>query len=148
MFMGRERLFDCFPLRMTQSIEELKQKYQSAIDLAKNSGHLENVNMQGEKLFIRAEVANEELKNAIWNEIKNADPQYSDLTADIQVNSSLPLPAAAGRKYTVQAGESLSAIAQKFYGKANEYNRIFEANKDKLRDPDHVQAGQELVIPG
>jgi hypothetical protein len=75
---------------MAKSLEELKQKYQAAIDLAKSSGHLENVNMEGEKLFIRGEVANEDLKNAIWNEIKKADAQYSDLTADITVNSSLP----------------------------------------------------------
>src|SRR3954452_2479436 len=133
---------------MPQSFEDLKQKYQSAIDVAKSSGHLENVNMEGEKLFIRAEVANEDLKNAIWNEIKKADGQYSDLTADIKINSSLPQPAAAAapstRKYTVQPGDSLSKIAQQFYGKANEYNRIFQANKDKLTDPDHIRAGQEL----
>jgi nucleoid-associated protein YgaU len=117
--------------------------------------------MQGDKLFIRGEVANQELKNNIWNEIKKADPQYSDLTADITINPSLQQPAAASaaasgapsagtsqqRTYTVKAGDTLSAIAQQFYGKANEYQKIFEANKDKLRDPDHIRAGQELVIP-
>jgi nucleoid-associated protein YgaU len=78
------------------------------------------------------------------------DPQYSDLTADIKIDSSLPQPASASaeRKYTVQSGDTLSAIAQRFYGKAGEYRRIFEANKDRLSDPDHVRAGQELVIPG
>jgi nucleoid-associated protein YgaU len=104
----------------------------------------------GDKLFIRAEVANEDIKNNIWNEIKKVDPQYSDLTADIKIDSSLPQPASASaeRKYTVQSGDTLSAIAQRFYGKAGEYRRIFEANKDRLSDPDHVRAGQELVIPG
>jgi nucleoid-associated protein YgaU len=142
---------------MAQNLEQLKQKYSSAISLAKNSGHLQNVNMEGDKLFVRAEVANEDIKNNIWNEIKKVDPQYSDLTADITINSSLPQPASAAsnsgsdggseRKYTVQSGDTLSAIAQRFYGKANEYGKIFEANKDKLKDPDHVRAGQELVIP-
>jgi LysM repeat protein len=137
---------------MAQTLDQLKQKYQRAISLAQTSGHLENVNLQGDRLFIKAEVANEDLKNNIWNEIKKIDPQYSDLAADIAVNSALPAPQAAnapaaGRKYTVKPGDSLSAIAQHFYGKASEYNRIFEANKDQLSDPDHVRAGQELVIP-
>ena len=137
---------------MPETFDQLKQKYQSAISAAQNLGHLENVNMQGEKLFVRAEVANEDVKNTIWNEIKKIDPQYADLTADININSAVPAPQSggqqAGQKYTVQPGDSLSAIAQRFYGKASEYNRIFEANRDRLSDPDHVRAGQELVIPG
>jgi LysM repeat protein len=135
---------------MAQTLDQLKQKYQSAISMARSSGHLENVNMQGDKLFIRAEVANQDLKNQIWNEIKKIDPQYADLTADISINPSLQAPAAASgnkQEYTVKPGDSLSAIAEKFYGKASEYNRIFEANKDKLSDPNHVRAGQVLEIP-
>ena len=147
---------DCLIDSMAQSIDQLKQKYASPIALAQNSGNLQNVNMQGEKLFIRAQVANENLKNDVWNAIKAIDPQYSDLTADITVNSSLPQPAgtsspgqrAQGRTYEVQPGDTLSAIAEKFYGKASQYDRIFQANRDKMTDPDHVKAGVELVIPG
>jgi len=128
--------------------------------MAQSSGHLQNVNMQGEKLFVRAEVANEDIKNKIWNEIKSIDPTYSDLTADITINSTMQAPktASAGaatgsssgseRKYTVQPGDTLSSIAEKFLGKASEYNRIFEANRDQLNDPNRIRAGQELVIPG
>src|SRR6185312_3203398 len=102
----------------------------------------------------------------IWNAIKAIDPQYGDLMADININSSLPQPAASapapaaaaatasashtsssGRTYTVKPGDTLSKIAQEFYGKAGAYNKIFEANRDKLKDPDHIRAGQELVIP-
>jgi nucleoid-associated protein YgaU len=49
--------------------------------------------------------------------------------------------------YTVKPGDTLSKISKQFYGNANEYMRIFNANKDKLRDPDHLQVGQELMIP-
>jgi len=144
---------------MAQSLDQLERKYQSVITLARSSGHLQNVNMEGDKLFIRAEVANQDVKNEIWNAIKAIDPQYSDLTADITINSSLPQPqsqsrtqaAAAGgsseRTYTVQPGDTLSAIAQKFYGSASAYNKIFQANRDKLTDADHIRPGQELVIP-
>jgi hypothetical protein len=47
--------------------------------MARSSGHLENVNMQADKLFIRAEVASQDLKNRTWNEIKKIDPRYADL---------------------------------------------------------------------
>ncbi len=44
-------------------------------------------------------------------------------------------------------GDTLSAISKKFYGDANKYNRIFEANRDILKDPDHIKPGQSLKIP-
>jgi nucleoid-associated protein YgaU len=129
-------------------LDQLKAKYQSVIDTVNSvNGSMKNLNMEGEKLFIRAEVPNEDLKNKVWNQIKAVDGSYSDLTADIQVNSSLTPPAAAVKTYTVVSGDTLSKIAQKFYGKAGEYMKIFEANKDQLSDPDKIQVGQELVIP-
>ena len=49
--------------------------------------------------------------------------------------------------YTVVSGDTLSGIAQRFYGDASAYMRIFEANRDKLNDPNLIHPGQELVIP-
>ena len=51
------------------------------------------------------------------------------------------------RTYVVQKGDSLSKIARKFYGNANAWNRIFEANRDVVRDPDLIQPGWKLRIP-
>lgn len=59
-------------------------------------------------------------------------------------------PAPAGTKpvfHTVQKGETLSAIAQKYLGKAGRYNEIFEANKPMLTHPDKIYPGQTLRIP-
>ena len=53
----------------------------------------------------------------------------------------------ATKIYVVVAGDSLSKIAKKFYGNAKEWNRIFEANRDILKDPDKIYPGQELRIP-
>ena len=139
---------------MAQSIDQLKQKYQTVLTaIQQGNGSLKNVHIENEKLLIRAEVANDQLKNKIWDQIKQVDPNHKDLTADITINSSLEAPAQAqavgsGRRtYTVQAGDSLSKIAQQFYGQAGQYNKIFEANRDKLDNPDKIRAGQELVIP-
>lgn len=49
--------------------------------------------------------------------------------------------------HTVQSGETLSSIAKQYYGDANQYNVIFEANTHKLSSPDAISVGQELTIP-
>ncbi|MDB5078873.1 MAG: peptidoglycan-binding protein LysM [Chloroflexi bacterium] len=51
------------------------------------------------------------------------------------------------RTYTVNSGDSLSAIAQQHYGDASQWQRIFNANRDKLSNPDLIHPGQELIIP-
>jgi nucleoid-associated protein YgaU len=138
-----------------QRFEQLKMKYQSVINFIEaQNANLQNVNMEGDKLLIRASAPSQDVKNKIWDQIKLVDPSYADLTADIQAPAAAAAAAAAGaapvagqRTYTVQAGDSLSKISQHFYGNANQYMKIFEANKDKLADPDKVRAGMELNIP-
>jgi nucleoid-associated protein YgaU len=52
-----------------------------------------------------------------------------------------------GDYYTVKSGDTLSKIARHFYGDANRYSAIFEANKPMLSDPDKIYPGQTLRIP-
>ncbi|WP_240600272.1 LysM peptidoglycan-binding domain-containing protein [Solilutibacter silvestris] len=54
---------------------------------------------------------------------------------------------AGEQSYTVKSGDTLSAIAKQFYGSANKYNVIFEANRDILDDPNKIKPGQTLKIP-
>lgn len=53
----------------------------------------------------------------------------------------------ATKIYEVVSGDSLSKIAKREYGNANEWKRIFEANKDVIKDPDKIFPGQKLKIP-
>ena len=142
-----------------QRFEQLKQKYQSVQNaMSQYQVRLHNLNMQGDKLFMRGEAPSEDAKNKVWDQIKMVDPSYSDLVADISVNESAQ-PArtqTAGasvsggqstRTYTVQSGDTLSKISKQFYGNANQYMKIFEANRDQLDDPNKIQAGQQLTIP-
>jgi nucleoid-associated protein YgaU len=49
--------------------------------------------------------------------------------------------------YTVQSGDTLSSIAQEFYGDPDRFRTIFQANRNVLDDPDEIFPGQELRIP-
>jgi nucleoid-associated protein YgaU len=75
---------------------------------------------------------------------KGSDADFSD----VEGGSSSTAPPAAGRTYTVVKGDSLSKIAKQFYGNAGEWKRIYEANKDTIKNPDMIYPGQTLKIPG
>jgi nucleoid-associated protein YgaU len=53
----------------------------------------------------------------------------------------------ATKIYEVKSGDSLSKIAKREYGNANDWKRIFEANKDIIKDPNKIVPGQKLKIP-
>ncbi len=53
----------------------------------------------------------------------------------------------ATKVYVVVSGDSLSKIAKREYGDANAWSKIFDANKDILKDPDKIFPGQKLKIP-
>lgn len=137
-------------LAENQVLEQLKQKYQPVLRwMEQHQVRLQNLHIQDNKLFIRATAPSPMVKNQIWDQIKLVDPGYSDLTADILVSETSPSgqQPASRQTYTVKPGDTLSKISQQFYGDAKQYYRIFEANRDKLTDPDKIRPGQELVIP-
>ena len=138
-----------------QRFNELKQRYQTVLTTAdREQIQFHNLHVQDNKLFIKAVAPSEEAKNKFWDQIKLVNPNADDVTADISVDSTRAMGAAAGggqgssaQTYEVKSGDNLSKISKQFYGDANEYMRIFYANRDKLNDPDKIQVGQRLVIP-
>jgi LysM repeat protein len=140
-----------------ERLNTLKQKYQSVLNMMQQQNvRLEHLHVQGDKLFIGAVAPSEEVKNKIWDQIKLVDPTFSDLTADIRVEQRAQTQTAGatvgggqeqGQSYTVQPGDTLSKISERFYGSAQQYMRIFDANRDKLSDPNKIQPGQKLNIP-
>lgn len=138
-----------------QRFNELKQKYQTVLAVSDNEKiQFLNLHIENTKLFIRGIAPSEEAKNKFWDQIKLVNPNADDITADISVDSSRAMGAAAGggqgaggQTYEVRSGDNLSKISKQFYGDANEYMRIFYANRDQLNDPDKIQVGQKLTIP-
>jgi nucleoid-associated protein YgaU len=122
------------------SFDGLKAKYNAVLEKGHEVGlNLKNLNLEGEKLLIRGVVPSDYAKNQIWDAIKKIDVSLGDITADINVQSGLT--------YKVVSGDTLSKIAKRFYGNANDYHQIFNANRDQLSDPDKIRVGQELKLP-
>ena len=124
---------------MPDLLQQLKQKYQPVLDaIQKEGAQLQNVNIDGNQLYIKATANSEASKNRIWDAIKGVDPNHSDLKHDIEFRQ-------VDQTYTVQPGDTLSKISKQYYGDANKYPKIARANN--LEDPDKIKVGQRLVIP-
>ncbi|HEV8254574.1 MAG TPA: LysM peptidoglycan-binding domain-containing protein [Vicinamibacteria bacterium] len=141
------------PPGQDQQLATLKAKYQSVLNAIQQQGvRVHNVHVQDGKLLIRGEAPSEDVKNKIWDQIRLVSPDPQDLIADITVapggaTSAQAKPSAGSRTYTVKPGDTLSKISKDHYGNANAYMKIFEANRDKLTDPDKIKPGQVLNIP-
>lgn len=134
-----------------ERFNQLKTKYQSALTaLEKEKVQLQNLHIENEKLYVKGTAPTDAAKNTVWDQVKRVDPAYADLTLDLDV-----APQGAGatatspmmETYTVKAGDSLSKIAQQYYGDMKAYPKIFDANRDILNDPNLIQPGQRLKIP-
>jgi nucleoid-associated protein YgaU len=124
---------------MPELFEQLKQKYQQVLDtIQKEGAELQNLNIDGNQLYLKAIAVSEASKNRIWDAIKAVDPNFADLKHDIQFRQG-------NQTYTVQPGDNLSKISKRFYGDPNKYPRIAQANN--LEDPDKIKVGQQLLIP-
>ena len=133
-------------------LDQLKQRYQSALAVAdKERIQLQNLHEQDNKLFIRGIAPSEDAKGRFFTEVKRVNPGMDDITADITVQAPAGGPrqgaGQGAQTYTVKAGDTLSKIAKQFYGNANDYMKIFHANRTILNDPDRIQPGQVLTIP-
>ena len=63
------------------------------------------------------------------------------------VASTAPTVDGPSQTYTVNKGDTLSKIAKEFYGSANRWHEIFDANRDQISNPDLIKPGQVLKIP-
>jgi nucleoid-associated protein YgaU len=78
-----------------------------------------------------------------------AQPVAKPAAAPVQPVAPQPAaaPQAAFDTYTVKGGDSLSKIAKNFYGDAQQWHKIHQANLDKIKNPDLIEVGWQLKIP-
>lgn len=134
--------------------DELKQKYQTVLNLAdREQIQFHNLHVQDDKLYIRGVAPTQEAKDKFEEQIRLVNPNTDDITSEVSVTESRAQAAAVGGgdspniTYTVKSGDTLSKISSEYYGSSDEYMRIFYANREKLKDPNKIQVGQELIIP-
>lgn len=109
-----------------------------------------NISVDDEVVRVRGKVDSaahaEKIALALGN-VEGVSKVDNDLEVE-QKEAATPKPAAPkARFYQVESGDSLSKIAKQHYGDPMKYNKIFEANKPMLSDPDKIYPGQMLRIP-
>ena len=120
----------------------LRDKYQSLIAMAEGNGVADlNIQEQDNVLHIHGTAPSEAVKQQLWDEYNRLDLDMR--SGDVVMN----LEVAVGSEvfYTVVAGDSLSKIATKYPGVT--WQKIFEANRDQIKNPDLIHPGQKLRIP-
>jgi len=123
-----------------------QEKYQSLLELANQNGTTYELS-EGDNgtLVVTGNAPSAEAKQQLWDEYNRIDPDFrsGDLVLNINVNAE-GAPSDSTHTYTVEAGDNLSKIGQK-YGLP--WKAIFDANRDIIKDPDLIHPGQELKIP-
>jgi nucleoid-associated protein YgaU len=120
-----------------------------------------SADVAGEIVTLRGEAPSRQIATRVMEEIDERVKPDNIVNA-IKIDKPAPTPASAAaaavatdadeespteRYHKVVKGETLSHISLKYYGKANQYMKIFEANRDILDSPDLIKPGQKLRIP-
>ena len=69
------------------------------------------------------------------------------VTRTVTTNNTAAASKPSGQNYTVRSGDCLWNIAKKFYGNGSQYTKIYNANRDKIKNPNLIYPNQELWIP-
>ena len=87
-----------------------------------------------------------------WGTASTPTPQPTATPTTTTASSTAPAATRADgpapeRIHVVEKGDTLSALSKKYYGRASDYMKIYNANTDMLKDPDKIYPGQRLKIP-
>lgn len=130
-----------------QQVQELHDRRKAAalVKLVQDMGfHVSDlgVRVDGDKVTLTGQARSQEEREKIALLVGNVEGIGS---VDDQMKAAQAAPEATF--YEVKPGDTLSKISKQFYGDANKYNQIFEANKPMLKDADEIYPGQRLRIP-
>ncbi len=153
--MGLFGMFESFDEKAKKALEEVRGLGLGVEDL--------DLSIDGKVVTLYGTATDRESKARAMVELSNRLGDADNVINRIRVEEPAPAaPAAvedepssapqagedpAAEVYEVQPGDTLGAIAQRFYGKASLYPKIFEANRDILDDPNLIKVGQKLKIP-
>jgi nucleoid-associated protein YgaU len=127
--------------------------YEESIQESREAIRLANLVREGSALSAR-ELARleEERKKAEMTRSENRDSESTAASESAEKSVKDDKSEPKGQRYTVRKtrpAESLWRISSKkeIYGKGSKWKKIYDANRDKIKNPDRIYPGQELVIP-
>lgn len=82
-----------------------------------------------------------------YKKIKTKKATVTVATVQPTTRETKSAESSSGKTYTVVKGDCLWNIAKKFYGNGSQYTKIYNANKDKIKNPNLIYVGQVLTIP-
>ena len=120
----------------------LQEKYAELIQQANSNGVTGlQVAEQNGVLYVTGTAPSNAVKDQLWGIYEKLDPDMR--SGDVVLNISVA--AGAEEEYEVKSGDSLSKIAKNYPGLT--WQKIYEANKDQIKNPDIIHPGQKLKIP-
>lgn len=130
-----------------QQVAEMRERQKAAalVKLVQDMGFKVDdlgIRVDDDRVILTGTVDTQEIREKVVLLVGNVEGIGS---VDDQLKVSKPEPEATF--YEVKSGDSLSKISKQFYGDANKYMVIFNANKPMLKDPDEIYPGQRLRIP-
>lgn len=130
-----------------QQVRELNDRRKAAalVKLVEGMGFKVDdfgVRVDDDKVTLTGKARNQEEREKIALLVGNTEG-IGSVDDRLQVAQQAP----EAQFYEVKSGDTLSKIAKQFYGDANKYQQIFEANRPMLKDPDEIYPGQRLRIP-
>jgi len=140
-------LFDLFGKSFEDQVQEAMK------EIAATTPGVSGLSAQvsGKVITLKGKADSREAANLVMSKIDQA-VKADNIVNTIEVKKApapapKPEPVVEERIYVVVSGDNLGAISKKYYGKASDYMKIFEANKDILDNPDLIKVGQKLRIP-
>lgn len=117
--------------------------YDDVLQAAKKIGvDLTETREEDGKVVLRGNAEYPFDRDRLWDQIKTHSNWQSETNVMLEVKQSSPYGV-----WKVQGGDTLSRIAKTVYGDAQAYPKIFELNKDQLKNPDQIKPGQQLKLP-
>jgi hypothetical protein len=121
----------------------LQNDYQDVLDVAKKVGAKVETREENGKLIIKGSVDHAFDRDRMWDQIKAKHPKWGEeIMVMLDVTHAEPYGL-----HTVVSGDTLSKLAKDIYGDPKLYPKIFELNKDQLKNPDVIKVGQVLKLP-
>jgi nucleoid-associated protein YgaU len=135
------------PAPTPQQVQELNERRKAAalVKLVQDMGFKVDdlgIRVDGDRVTVTGSVDTQEHREKIVLLVGNVEG-IGSVDDRLQVQK----PEAEATFYEVKSGDTLSKISKQFYGDANKYNVIFEANRPMLKDADEIYPGQRLRIP-